>query len=71
MDKNVIISLVLGVLVVIAVLQAVQLVGLKNKLSGGAVNTGSANVPVQAGGSGNGAQLPSNLQNLPQMVGGC
>ncbi len=70
MDKNFIMALVLGVLVVIAVIQAVQLVGLKSTLSGGTAGTGSANVPVQAG-AGGGAQLPSNLQNLPQMVGGC
>lgn len=69
MNKNLLISVVLGVLVVIAVFQAVQLVGLKNQL-GGAVNVGSATASV-AGQSGGGAELPSNLQNLPSMVGGC
>jgi len=70
MNKNFLVAIVLGVLVIIAVIQAFQLVGLKNKLAGGIVSMGGANVPLQTGPSG-GAQLPSNLQNLPSMVGGC
>lgn len=70
MEKNLVIALVLGVLVVVAVLQTVQLVTFKNKLATGEIKTGSATTPVQANGGGN-TNLPSNLQNLPSMVGGC
>jgi len=71
MNKNVVIAIVLGVLVVVALVQAFQLVGLKNKLAGGGVQTASVSAPTQQGGGGSGAQVPSSLQNLPQMVGGC
>ncbi|HLF55049.1 MAG TPA: hypothetical protein VI612_04990 [Candidatus Nanoarchaeia archaeon] len=67
MNKNVVIAIVLGALVLIAGIQAVQLFSLKGKIAGGQVGT----TAVQAGGSGGSPQIPSNLQNLPQMVGGC
>lgn len=66
-SNNVIIAVVLGVLVVIAAVQAFQMIGLKNRVG---TSTGAIATPVQSAGAGN-AQLPSNLQNLPQMVGGC
>lgn len=69
MEKNVVLAIVLGALVLIAGLQAYQLFSLKNKVSSGNLQTVSgASVPA-AGQSG--ASLPSNLQNLPSMVGGC
>lgn len=64
-NNNVIIAVVLGILVVIAGVQAFQMASLKNN-----VGSGSVAQPVASGASG-GAQLPSNLQNLPGMVGGC
>ena len=71
MNKNLLVAIVLGVLVVVAVVQTVQLVGLKNKLAGGTVQTGSASPQTTASGQSGNTQLPSNLQNLPSMVGGC
>ena len=69
MNKNIIIAIVLGVLVVIAGVQAWQLMSIKNKLTTGAI---SSSGPVAQASSGSGSpQLPSNLQNLPGMVGGC
>jgi hypothetical protein len=68
MNKNVVIAIVLGALVLIAGIQAVQLFSLKGKIASGSISTSSA---PAAGGSGNSPQLPSNLQNLPNMVGGC
>jgi len=65
-DNNVLIAIVLGVLVVIAGVQAFQMASLKNRVSSG----GSVAAPVAAGGSGQ-AQLPSSIDNLPGMVGGC
>ncbi len=67
MNKDMIIAIVLGILVVISVVQAIQLNNLKDNIATGGVATVSANSPVQ----GSGAGLPSNLQNLPEMVGGC
>ncbi|MAF35432.1 hypothetical protein CMO91_06345 [Candidatus Woesearchaeota archaeon] len=66
-NNNVIIAVVLGVLVVIAGVQAFQMASLKNNVQQGG---GAAAQPVASGGGG-GAQLPSNIQNLPGMVGGC
>jgi hypothetical protein len=68
MNKNVVIAIVLGALVLIAGVQAFQLFTLKTKLASGEISTGT---PTQSGGSGSSPQLPSNLQNLPNMVGGC
>lgn len=67
MEKNTLVLLVLGVLIVVAVVQAVQFSGLAQKIGGGAV----AVVAPQSAGSGQQAKLPSNLDNLPSMVGGC
>ena len=76
MNKNVIVAVVLGVLILIAALQAVQLFTLKGKLAGGSgssTGVATANAPVQSsgGGSDGGAKLPPNINNLPTMVGGC
>ena len=67
MNKNVVIAIVLGALVLIAGVQAFQLFTLKTKLAGGQISAGT---PTQSGGGGS-PQLPSNLQELPNMVGGC
>ena len=67
MNKNVVIAIVLGALVLIAGVQAFQLFSLKEKLASGQISTSTA---TQSGGGGN-PQVPSNLQNLPNMVGGC
>ena len=68
MNKNVVIAIVLGALVLIAGIQAFQLFTLKTKLASGQISTSAL---TQSGGSGGSPQLPSNLQNLPNMVGGC
>ena len=68
MNKNVVIAVVLGALVLIAGVQAFQLFSLKTKLVGGEM---SVSTPTQASGGGGSAKLPSNLENLPTMVGGC
>ena len=71
MNKNLVIAIVLGALVVIAAVQAVQLFSLKDKIAGGSIGTATAGVSVQSGGGGGSPKLPSNLENLPGMVGGC
>ncbi len=70
MDKNVIIAIVLGVLVLVSVVQAFQLNTLKEKVSEGKLTIGKTSSSVSTG-SGSGASIPSNIQDLPSMVGGC
>ncbi len=70
MNQNVVIAIVLGALVLIAAVQAYQLVGIKDQIASGNIQVGAAGVTPQAGGAGSPA-LPSSLQNLPGMVGGC
>ncbi len=67
MDKNIIIAVVLAALVLVAAVQAVQLFNLRSKISNGQVAVQS---PV-GGTGGSSPTLPSGLENLPSMVGGC
>ncbi len=62
------VSAVLVVLTVFSVIQAVQSATIYSKVKGGAVikAAGAANSP-----SPNNNALPGNVQNLPNMVGGC
>ncbi len=73
MDKNILIAVVLGLLVLISVVQAFQLNTLKDKVKEGKLTIGKASgsVATGSGSSGGGAGLPSNIQDLPSMVGGC
>jgi len=66
MNRNVIIVIVLVVLVLLTAVQAVQLSSLKKGISQGKVNIGTA-----PSASSDGASVPSSIQNLPSMVGGC
>ena len=78
MKSATIVAIVLGVLVVLSMVQAVQLNSLKSKVANGELSIGastttqakSASAPTSGGHSGGGA-LPSSIQNLPTMVGGC
>ena len=65
MNRNVIIVIVLVVLVLLTAVQAIQLSSLKASIATGKVSVGNA--PAQ----GSGGNLPSNIQDLPSMVGGC
>lgn len=73
MNKNTVIVIVLVVLVLVTLVQAVQLVSLKSKLSSGQLKVAgsSQNVVSQQGGQQGSPNVPSSIQNLPQMVGGC
>ena len=68
MNKNVVIAIVLGALVLIAGVQAFQLFSLKGAISQGGART---TVAAQSGGGSGSPTLPGNLQELPGMVGGC
>ena len=72
MNQNIVIAIVLGALVLIAAVEAYQLMSIKNKIDGGGVQVASAGVAPQSSGASGGAPiLPSSLDNLPSMVGGC
>ena len=72
MNQNVVIAIVLGALVLIAGVEAYQLMSIKNNIVSGNVQIGSAGIsPAASGGSGGGVSLPSSLDSLPGMVGGC
>ncbi len=68
MDKNIIIAIVLGILVLVSIVQAIQLNELKTKLSEGSLTLSKAG---SATSTSSGAGVPSNIQDLPSMVGGC
>lgn len=65
MNKNIIIAIVLGVLLLLSVVQAFQVNEIKETISSGGVKVAAT------GGASGGANVPSSLQNLPSMVGGC
>ena len=76
MERKVIVSIVLGLLVIISAVQALQLTGLKAKISDASFSTlksDSQNVPVaSSGGSPSGGNtVAADITNLPSMVGGC
>lgn len=68
MNKNTIIAIILGVLVLVSVVQAFQLNTMKDKIKEGKISLGNAKTTNSGGNSGN---LPANIQDLPSMVGGC
>lgn len=64
MNRNIIIVIVLVVLTLLTAVQAIQLNSLKTSISTGKVSVGGAP-------SAGGASVPSSIENLPSMVGGC
>jgi len=67
MNKNMLIVIVLVVLVLLTAVQAVQLSSLKSQIKAGKISVGTS----QGATSGSSASVPSNLNDLPSMVGGC
>ena len=65
MEKNIWVLIILLVLVIFSTIQAVQLNSLKEKIK----ELGTIAPTIQS--SGDGVAVPLNIQNLPQMVGGC
>lgn len=62
-NRNLITTIALVVLVVISIAQAVQLNTLKNRISAGEVQAATTSSAQDSS--------STNLQNLPDMVGGC
>ncbi len=67
MEKQNVIIAVLVLFVLIGAMQSVQLANIQNRLSGYATGTESSFQQTQ----NTQQQLPSNLQQLPQQIGGC
>lgn len=68
-NSNLITVFALFILVIISVAQATQLNSLKNKISAGEVQAATTSTTTNS--SAGTTSQPSNLQNLPDMVGGC
>ena len=71
--KTIVMMVMLGLLVLVSLVQAVELMGLKEKLSDETLTVSSSSAKTAVGtsaGSGSGA-LSKNLESLPSMVGGC
>jgi hypothetical protein len=74
MKQSTIVTVVLAILLVISVVQAVQLSGLKTKLSSGELSIGSStsSTPsLSSSGDKRTSAVPSSIKDLPTMVGGC
>jgi len=73
MNRNMLMVGILIVLVLVATVQAVQLTNIKSdikNLGAGTLVKKTSSSPSTSSASG-GAGVPTNLQNLPGMVGGC
>lgn len=68
MKAQTLVTVALVVLVVVYGIQTMQLVNIKEQVHTGNIKVTSSSVNPQAGGQ---PAVPKNLQNLPQMVGGC
>ncbi|MCH7493021.1 hypothetical protein IID19_05575 [Patescibacteria group bacterium] len=67
-NSNSIMVSILAVLLIVSVAQAVELGNLKQKITSGEVVAATVSGSTN---SGSGSTAPSNLQDLPTMVGGC
>jgi len=67
MKKELVITLVLVALVVIGLYGSYQISEIKSSVQGSSV----VNSPAAGPSSGSSGAVPSNIQNLPDMVGGC
>ncbi len=73
MEQKTIIGLILGILVLVSLVQAYQLNGLKEKISSGGLKVSAASgaSPVAASSGKTVGSVPASVKELPQMVGGC
>ena len=73
LNKNLLIVGVLVVLVLVSAVQAVQLNDMRNNVNdlGTETTIKSTSVEPSLSSSSGSTSIPTNLQNLPGMVGGC
>lgn len=66
--KEMLVVALIGVMLLVVGLQTVQLTGLSQSQ---VVVSSSSSAPTTGASAGSSASVPTNLQNLPSMVGGC
>ncbi len=74
MDKTTVLTILVGAMVLVSALQAIQLFGLSSALSGAQIggSLGAAKAPATSGVKAPvAAGAGTSLKNLPSMVGGC
>ncbi|MBI2671199.1 hypothetical protein HYX18_04465 [Candidatus Woesearchaeota archaeon] len=71
MNKNIVVIAVLAILVVISAVQAFQLVQLKTDMSAGKISLGTNSKSTSVSTGNSIATELNDVNNLPQMVGGC
>lgn len=70
-SKFVVMAVLLGLLIVVAGMQSMELVDLKKSLGKDAATLAVSGGKSASGSGSSSDTLKKNLQNLPQMVGGC
>ena len=73
MEQKTIIGLILGILVLVSLVQAFQLNGLKEKINTGGLKISSASgaSAIAASSGKTVGTVPASVKELPKMVGGC
>lgn len=73
MNKEIVLTAMLAVFVLVSAVQAFQLADLNGQIEGMSLTAGSSQDDSSASlsDSGGRASLPSSLESLPGMVGGC
>jgi ABC-type molybdate transport system substrate-binding protein len=77
MKQSTIVTVVLGILLLISVVQAFQLTSIKSKLSDGGLTVSSSTAKTAPLGNSAGSAekrtsaVPASIKDLPTMVGGC
>jgi len=79
MDRDTLIVVLLGVLLLVSAVQSYELVSLKGRLANAPVGAAAASVytapaassPQASGGAPSAVVVPKSLQSLPTQVGGC
>ena len=79
MRKEILFTVLLAVLVTVSAVQAIQLADINSQIEGISITAAATSTKTTTSSSssssststGSGTSLPSSLQNLPNMVGGC
>ena len=71
MKREMLFTALLVVLVLVSTVQAIQLADLNNQIEKASITAAVSEGEASAGSSGGSTSLPSSLENLPGMVGGC
>jgi hypothetical protein len=70
--KMIVMMVLVGILVLVSAVQAIELMQLKGKLGDESLTLGKASQKTSIGSSsGSSGDLSKNLESLPSMVGGC